>query len=93
MTGTSVKLSKRGKARLDQLQARLARLGYRFTKQRLLELLIENGKPGDIIGRAHGAHLPIPEKVIQEIIDSAEDWGPTSWRDIDRLVYGGDLRR
>ena len=95
MAATSVKLTERGKEGLDKLQARLTLLGHKFTKEQILELLIETGsaKPGDLIARAQGIRYPIPEKVIQEMIDSAEDWGPTSWRDIDRLVYGGKVRR
>ncbi len=95
MASTSVKLTERGKEGLDKLQARLTLLGYRLTKDQILELLIEAGseKPGDLIARAQGIRYPIPEKVIQGMIDSAEDWGPSSWRDIDRLLYGGKVRR
>ncbi len=31
--------------------------------------------------------------MAQDIADSAEDMGPTSWRDIDRIVYGGTPKR
>lgn len=91
---TSVKLSVQAKERLDRLQARLVLLGYRFTKAKLLELLIDAGseKPVAIIERAMGARFPIPEEEIQRIIDSAEDMGPTSWRDIDPLLYGRESR-
>lgn len=95
MASTSVKLTERGKQGLDRLQARLTLLGYRFTKDQILELLIEGGseRPGDLIARAQGIRYPLPEKVIQELVGSAEDWGPSSWRDIDRLLYGGKARR
>ena len=91
---TSVKLSGRSKERLDHLQARLTLLGYRFTKEELLELLVDAGseKPAAIIERAVAASLPLPEKEIQRIVDSAEDMGPTSWRDIDRILYGRKSR-
>ncbi len=91
---TSPELPKRDKERLNRLQTRLARLGYRFSEAELLKLVkdAESEKPAEIIGRAMGASLPLPETEIQRIVDSAEDMGPTSWRDIDRLLYG-HLRR
>ncbi len=94
MAVTSVKLSEQGKERLDRLQARLVLLGYRFTKEEVLELLLDAGseKPAAIIEQAMGARFPIPDKEIQRIIDSAEDMGPTSWRDIDRILYGRRTR-
>ncbi len=87
---TSVKLTEGGKERLDKLQAKLTLLGYRYTKEQILDLLIETGseKPAELIARAQGIRHPVPDRVIQEIIDSAEHWGRTSWRDIDRLAYG-----
>lgn len=90
MAATSVKLTERGKEGLDKLQAKLTLLGYKFTKAQIFDVLIRAGseKSGDLIARAHGVRFPIPEKVIQEMIDSVENWGRTSWRDIDRLVYG-----
>lgn len=97
MASTTVKLTSRGKERLDALQAKLTLLGYRFTKEQILDLVIEAGSesPGDVIARHQGARLPLPdwEKVYREVVESAEDWGKTSWRDIDRLVYGGRLKR
>ena len=95
MATTSVKLTDVGKKGLDRLQARLILLGYQLTKEELLERLIEAGseKPAAIIERAKAASLPLPEKEIQRIIDSSEDMGPTSWRDIDRILYGRKLKR
>lgn len=97
MATTTVKLTKRGKEILDKLQARLVLLGYRYTKEEILELVLETGskKPGDLIARAEGIQLPIPnwEQVFEEVVASAEDWGPTSWRDIDPILYGGKRRR
>lgn len=97
MATTSVKLTEEGKNRLDRLQAKLLLLGYKFTKERVLDLLIQTGseKPADLIGKAHGVRFPVPgwEKLFRDVVESAEDWGPTSWRDIDRLVYGGKLKR
>lgn len=97
MAATSVKLSEKGKEGLDRLQARLILLGHRLTKEQILELLIEGASrtPGDLIARSEGVQYPIPnwEAIFRELVDSAEDWGQTSWRDIDRLVYGGKLKR
>ncbi|OGS51227.1 MAG: hypothetical protein A3K65_01220 [Euryarchaeota archaeon RBG_16_68_12] len=94
---TSVKLTDKGKGRLDRLQAKLTLLGYKFTKEEILELALEaaSESPGDIIARSQGVRHPIPgwERVYREIVESAEDWGPTSWRDIDRILYGGKLKR
>ncbi len=36
----SVRLTKKAQARLNELQAKLARLGHKFTKQRVLELAL-----------------------------------------------------
>ena len=97
MAATSVKLTHKGKGRLDRLQAKLTLLGYKFTKEQVLEFALEaaSESPGDIIARSQGVRYPFPgsEKVYREIVGSAEDWGPTSWRDIDRLLYGGKLKR
>ena len=90
MATTSVKLTEGAKERLDKLQARLTLLGYKLTKEQILDLLIETGseKPAELIARAQGVRRPVPDEVIREVVDSAEHWGRTSWRDIDRLAYG-----
>jgi hypothetical protein len=90
VAATSVKLTEEGKERLDRLQARLTLAGYKFTKEQILEVLIQTGseKLAELIGRSQGVPRPIPDKIIQEMIDSAEHWGRASWRDIDRLAYG-----
>jgi len=90
VAATSVKLTEEGKERLDRLQARLTLAGYKFTKEQILGVLIETGseKLAELIGRAQGVPRPVPDKIIQEMIDSAEHWGRSSWRDIDRLAYG-----
>jgi len=97
MATTSVKLTEKGKENLDKLQAKLTLLGRRLTKEQILELVIETASraPGDLIAWSEGIRYPIPnwKAVFRELVDSAEDWGPTSWRDIDRLVYGGKLKR
>ncbi len=97
MAATSVKLTERGKGTLDKLQARLTLLGYKLTKEEVLELSLEaaSESPGDLIARLKGARYPVRawHTVLREVIASAEDWGPTSWRDIDRLAYGGRLKR
>jgi|SRR3990170_3195367 len=97
MAATSVKLTERGKGTLDKLQARLTLLGYKLTKEQVLELSLDaaSESPGDLIARLKGARYPVPgwEKVHREVVASAEDWGTTSWRDVDRLVYGGRLKR
>jgi hypothetical protein len=90
VAATSVKLTEEGKERLDRLQARLTLAGYKFTKEQILEVLIQTGseKLAELIGRSQGVLRPIPDKIIQEMIDSAEHWGRASWRAIDRLAYG-----
>jgi len=97
MTVTSVKLSDRGKGTLDRLQARLTLLGHPLTKERVLELSLEaaSESPGELVGRLKGARYPVPgwEKLLRDVVASAEDWGTTSWRDIDHLVYGGRPKR
>ncbi len=94
---TTVKLTERGKGTLDKLQARLILLGYKLTKEQVLELSLEaaSDSAGDLIARLKRARYPVPgwQKVHREVLDTAEDWGITSWRDIDRLVYGGRLKR
>lgn len=93
MATTSVKLSEGAKERLDRLQAKLTLLGHRFTKEQILELMIEmaSERPGALIGRALGIPRPLPEGEIESLIESlGEDWGvPSSSKDIDRLAYGG----
>jgi len=90
---TSVKLTSRGKGTLDRLQARLILLGYKVTKEQVLELSLEaaSDSAGDLVARLKGARYPVPgwEGILREVAASAEDWGVTTWRDIDRLVYGG----
>lgn len=97
VASTTVKLTQAGKDRLDKLQAKLTLLGHRFTKEQILELILDAASeaPGDLIARAQGARYPVPdgERLFRQIVNSAEDWGRTSWRDIDRLVYGGKLKR
>jgi len=97
MAATSVKLTERGKGTLDKLQARLTLLGHRLTKEQVLELSLDaaSDSPGDLIARLMGARYPVPgwQKVLREVTASAEDWGATSWRDIDRLVYEGRRKR
>ena len=90
MATTSVKLSEASKEGLDRLQARLTLMGYKLTKEEVLEALIRAGseKPAAVIEQLYGARFPIPEKQVQAMVDSAEDWGPSSWRDIDRILYG-----
>jgi len=94
---TSVKLTERGKGTLDRLQARLTLLGHKLTKEQVLELSLEaaSKSPGDLIARLRGARYPVPawQAVLRDVVASAEDWGATSWRDIDRLVYGGRRKR
>ena len=96
MATTSVRLSETAKEKLDRLQARLTLLGHRLTNEQILELIIETAseRPGDLVGRADGVLRPLQEEEIERIIkDLVEDWGiPTSWRDIDRAVYGGGRR-
>ena len=96
MATTSVKLSEAAKERLDRLQAKLTLLGHKFTKEQILELMIETAseRPGDLIGRAVGIRRPLPEEEIESLIEAiVEDWGvSTSWKDIDRRVYGGGRR-
>ena len=91
VAATSVKLTEAGKERLDKFHAKLTLLGYRFTKEEILELIIDaaSESPGDLIARSEGLRAPIPhwEQVFRQVVESAEDWGRTSWRDIDRLVY------
>ena len=97
MASTTVKLTPGGKERLDKLQARLTLLGRHYTKEQILDLIIEaaSDAPGDLIGRAEGVRYPVSgwETLFRKVVDSAEDWGRISWRDIDRLVYGGKLKR
>ena len=97
MAKSIVRLSEAGKDRLNELQAKLTLLGYRFSKERTLELILESASesPGDLIARSEGLRVPIPqwEQVFRDLMESVEDWGPTSWRDIDRLVCGGELKR
>ena len=96
MATTSENLSEAAKERLDRLQAKLTLLGHKFTKEQILELMIETAseRPGDLIGRAVGIRRPLPEEEIESLIEAiVEDWGvSTSWKDIDRLVYGGGRR-
>jgi len=97
MAKSIVRLSEAGKDRLNELQAKLALLGYRFTRERILELILEAAaeSPGVLVARLERLRVPIPhwEEVFRDVMESVEDWGPTSWRDIDRLVYGGELKR
>jgi len=96
MATTSVKLSEAAKEKLDRLQARLMLLGHKLTKEQILELMVETAseRPGDLIGRAVGILRPLPEEEIESIIEAhVEDWGVrTSWKDIDRVLYGGTRR-
>jgi|SRR3990172_924665 hypothetical protein len=96
MATTSVKLSESSKERLDRLQARLTLLGHKLTKEQILELMIETAseRPGDLIGRAVGVRRAMPEEEIESLIEAlVEDWGVrTSWKDIDRILYGGGRR-
>ena len=92
---TSVKLTEEAKDRLDRLQAKLVLLGYKFTKEQVLDLAIETASeaPADLIARAQGVRYPVPEGEVEAVIRSAEHWGRSSWRDIDALVYGKRKKR
>jgi len=94
---TSVKRTARSKGTLYRLRARLILLGYKLTKKQVLALSREaaSESAGDLVARLKGAHYPVPrwEGILREVAASAEDWGVTTWRDIDRLAYGGRRER
>lgn len=89
---TVVKLSKRGKDRLDRLQARLLhRYGRKVSKQETLEALLDlaGGREEELVARLAGIRYPIPDAEWRSILDRIEDWGvETSPEDIDRVLYG-----
>ena len=97
MQTTSVKRTVRSKRTLDRLRARLILLGYKLTKEQVLALSREaaSESAGDLVARLKGAHYPVPawEGILLEVAASAGDWGVTTWRDIDRLAYGGRRER
>lgn len=99
MASTSVKLTENGKGELDRLQARLTLLGRKLTKEQVLEFALRavSRRPGDLIVEAEGGLLALsPEDAAREArraVGRAEDWHPTSWREIDEAVYGGRRQR
>ncbi len=98
MATTSVKLTGAGKADLDRLQAKLVLLGYKFTKEQILEFSLRSSsrRLGDLIAEVDGGPVVLSEKeaekLVRKMARSAEDWGPTSWRDIDAVLYGWKKR-
>jgi len=91
---TSVKLTAAGKEDLDRLQARLLLLGHKMTKEEVLELSLRSAskKVGDLLAEREGDFPELTDvqvrKIMREVVDSAESWGKTSWRDIDAIAYG-----
>jgi len=92
LVATVVKLSKRGKDRLDRLQARLLHwYGRKVTKQETLEALLDllGGREEELVARLVGVRYPIPDAEWRRILGRIEDWGvETSPEDVDRVLYG-----
>ncbi|MBI4257729.1 MAG: hypothetical protein HY619_02125 [Thaumarchaeota archaeon] len=89
---TSVKLSEEDKKRLEKLQATVTlKGGEKMTQQELLSRLISEAlKKGDeFVEKLVKASVPLSDEEYGRVQSLVEDWGvETSWKDVDRLLYG-----
>jgi len=93
---TSVKLNQADKAKLDKLQALVTlKSGGKITQQEILSTLIEEAmRSGDQFAeRIAVQDAPIPDEQYERVLSLVEDWGvETSWKDVDRILYGRKKR-
>lgn len=89
---TSVKLSERGKRKLDALQAELTlKSGRKVSQQELLELVLADAEEhkDELISKVAEQRFPLTEEEIKKILSLSRDWSVvTSEEDIDRYLYG-----
>jgi hypothetical protein len=94
---TSVKVSRADKAKLDKLQALVTlKSEGKITQQEILSALIEDAiRSGDQFAeRVVVQDAPIPDEQYEKVLSLVEDWGvETSWKDVDRVLYGRKKRR
>lgn len=89
----SVKLSKRAKRILDNLQTEATqKTGRRVSKQELIELVLDETKrrKEELISKiSERARTPLSEEEIKKILSLSSDWGVvTSEDEIDKYLYG-----
>ncbi|MDI6642658.1 MAG: hypothetical protein QMD95_01165 [Candidatus Hodarchaeaceae archaeon] len=89
----SVKLSKRAKRILDNLQTEATqKTGRRVSKQELIELVLDEIKrrKEELISKiSERARTPLSEEEIKKILSLSSDWGVvTSEDEIDKYLYG-----
>ena len=92
---TSVKLDEDSKKKLDRLQALIMlKSGEKVPQQDILSMLIDEAmaKGGELGGRLGWA--PLSDGDFDRFKALVSDWGAeTSWREIDRDLYGPAKRR
>lgn len=88
---TTVRISERATATLEELQARLFLLTRKHvSKQDLLDLVLEVGPDIErLASRVLGVRYPVPKSAWKRVRLRVTDWGVvTREEDINRVLYG-----
>lgn len=91
---TSVKLSKRSKSKLEELQARVKlETGEKLTQQELLDRVIDRAveDEADFVDSIRDDGPELTDEEIERWLSGTSDWGvETSEEEIDEILYGSE---